>query len=116
MNICLQKVLTPPSSNNSMPAKETRCCKPCRVRPSRGGKGLKTEDEMLYFTQLPSGRTVQQDKSGPSKKEFRPADLRDHLLQENCSQMQIRKKFGKLPAPCTKTEIGWAEKGVGVDI
>ncbi|OWK57972.1 hypothetical protein RLOC_00001089 [Lonchura striata] len=27
------------------------------VRPSRGGKGLKTEDEMLYFTQLPSGRT-----------------------------------------------------------
>lgn len=31
MNICLQKVLTPPSINNSMPAKEKRCCKPCKA-------------------------------------------------------------------------------------
>ncbi|XP_026709173.1 uncharacterized protein LOC113482599 [Athene cunicularia] len=31
-------------------------------------------------------------------------------------ESHIRKKFGKLPAPCTKTEIGWAEKGDGIDI
>ena len=27
--------------------------------------------------------SVQQARSGPSKKEFRPAELQDHLLQEN---------------------------------
>lgn len=39
--------------------------------------------------------SVQQGKSGPNKKEFSPAELQDHLLQENpahkCKQGKIRR-------------------------
>lgn len=39
--------------------------------------------------------SVQQGKSGPNKKEFRPGELQDHLLQENpahkCKQGKIRR-------------------------
>ncbi|XP_027527682.1 uncharacterized protein LOC113961500 isoform X3 [Neopelma chrysocephalum] len=88
---------------------------PTLLVSAEGDSDLHSTTKLLHFTDhKPQKIIVWKEHTGSTHPVHLTQSTAHFGILSILKESHTRKKFGKLPAPCTKTELRWAEKGVDI--